>query len=193
MTKFFVKKPYFVIVSIIMVLVIGFVSLQNMRTDLLPNLELPYLAVITTEIGASPEKVQSDIVEPMESTLGTLSGVEKVSSTSNNNYGMVMLTFSDDTDMNSALVRVSKTLNSMTLPEGCSTPNILEISMDMVATLYADISYEGKSIKELSYFAENTVKPYLERQNGIASVSANGLVEDSVEIRLNQKKVDFTR
>lgn len=190
MTKFFVKKPYFVIVSIIMVLVIGFVSLQNMRTDLLPNLELPYLAVITTEIGASPEKVQSDIVEPMESTLGTLSGVEKVSSTSNNNYGMVMLTFSDDTDMNSALVRVSKTLNSMTLPEGCSTPNILEISMDMVATLYADISYEGKSIKELSYFAENTVKPYLERQNGIASVSANGLVEDSVEIRLNQKKVD---
>ena len=190
MTKFFVKKPYFVIVSIIMVLVVGFVSLQNMRTDLLPELELPYLAVITTEIGASPEKIQNDIVEPMESSLGTLSGVEKVTSTSNNNYGMVMLSFADDTDMNSALVRVSKTVNSMTLPEGCSTPNILEISMDMVATMYADISYEGKDIKELSDFAENTVKPYLERQDGVASVSANGLIEDSVEIRLSQKKID---
>ncbi|MEE3333188.1 MAG: efflux RND transporter permease subunit [Ruminococcus sp.] len=190
MTKFFVKKPYFVIVSIVMILVIGFVSLQNMQTDLLPELELPYLAVITTEIGASPEKVQKDIVEPMESTLGTISGVEKVTSTSNNNYGMVMLTFADDTEMNSALVRVSKTLNSMSLPEGCSTPNILEISMDMVATMYADIRYKGKNIKELSYFAENTLKPYLERQEGIAGVSANGLIEDSVEIRLNQKKID---
>lgn len=190
MTRFFVKKPYFIIVAIIMVLVLGFVSLQSMKTDLLPKLELPYLAVITTEIGASPEKVQNDIVEPMESTLGTLSGVDKVTSTSNNNYGMVMLSFADDTDMNSALVRVSKTVNSMTLPEGCSSPNILEINMDMVATMYADISYEGKDIKELSDFAENTVKPYLERQEGVASVSANGLIEDSVEIKLNQKKID---
>lgn len=190
MTRYFVKKPYLVIVAIVMVLVIGFVSLQNMQTDLLPELELPYLAVITTEIGASPEKVESDIVKPMESALGTLSGVEKVRSTSNNNYGMVLLSFADGTDLDSSLVRVSKTLSSMTLPEGCSTPNIMELSMDMVATMYADISYEGKDIKELSKFAEETVKPYLERQDGVASVSANGLIEDSVEIRLNQKKID---
>lgn len=78
MTKFFVKKPYFMIVAIIMVLVVGFVSLGSMRTDLLPNLELPYLAVITTEIGASSEKVEKDITEPMENALGTVNGVEKV-------------------------------------------------------------------------------------------------------------------
>ncbi len=190
MTKFFVKKPYFMIVTIIMVLVVGFVSVTSMKTDLLPNLELPYMAVITTEIGASSEKVEKDITEPMENILGTISGVEKVTSTSNNNYSMVMLSFVDDTDMNSALVRVSKTVNSMSLPEGCSTPNIMEISMDMVATMYANVNYDGKDIKELSDFTEQTVKPYLERQSGVASVSASGLIEDSIEIRLNQKKID---
>ena len=69
MTKFFVKKPYFVLVTVIIVLVIGFVSLGEMQTDLLPKMELPYMAVITTEVGASPEKVESDVVKPMESTL----------------------------------------------------------------------------------------------------------------------------
>lgn len=190
MTKFFVKKPYFMIVSIIMVLVVGFVSVNSMQTDLLPKLELPYMAVITTEIGASSEKVQKDISEPMEDALGTISGVEKVTSTSSNNYSTVMLSFVDDTDMNSALVRVSKTVNSMTLPEGCGTPNILEISMDMVATMYANVNYKGKDIKELSEFCKQTVKPYLERKDGVASVTALGLIEDSVEIRLNQKKID---
>ncbi|MCR5652715.1 MAG: efflux RND transporter permease subunit [Ruminococcus sp.] len=190
MTKFFVKKPYFMIVTIIIVLVVGFVSVTSMKTDLLPKLELPYIAVITTEVGASPQKVKNDITEPMESSLGTLNGVEKITSTSSNNYGMVLLSFADDTDMDSALVRVSKATNSMNLPEGCGTPNILEVSMDMVATMYANVNYKGKDIKELSAFSENVVKPYLERQEGVASVSANGLINDSIEIKLSSKKID---
>ncbi|MBN2929979.1 MAG: efflux RND transporter permease subunit, partial [Eubacterium sp.] len=190
MTKFFVKKPYFVLVTVIVVLVVGFVSLGEMQTDLLPELELPYMAVITTEVGASPEKVENDVIKPMESTLGTINGVEKLTSTSANNYGMLMLEFAEDTNMEAALVRVSKALNSLSLPEGCGTPNIMEISADMMATMYASVSYEGKDIKELSNFAEKTIKPYLERQDGVASVSANGLIEDHVEIRLNEKKID---
>ena len=190
MTKFFVKKPYFVLVTVIVVLVVGFVSLSEMQTDLLPELELPYMAVITTEVGASPEKVENDVIKPMESMLGTINGVEKLTSTSANNYGMLMLEFAEDTNMEAALVRVSKALNSLSLPEGCGTPNIMEISADMMATMYASVSYEGKDIKELSNFAEKTIKPYLERQDGVASVSANGLIEDHVEIRLNEKKID---
>ena len=190
MTKFFVKKPYFVLVTVIVVLVVGFVSLSEMQTDLLPELELPYMAVITTEVGASPEKVENDVIKPMESTLGTINGVEKLTSTSANNYGMLMLEFAEDANMEAALVRVSKALNSLSLPEGCGTPNIMEISADMMATMYASVSYEGKDIKELSNFAEKTIKPYLERQDGVASVSANGLIEDHVEIRLNEKKIN---
>ena len=190
MTKFFVKKPYFVLVTVIVVLVVGFVSLSEMQTDLLPELELPYMAVITTEVGASPEKVENDVIKPMESTLGTINGLEKLTSTSANNYGMLMLEFAEDANMEAALVRVSKALNSLSLPEGCGTPNIMEISADMMATMYASVSYEGKDIKELSNFAEKTIKPYLERQDGVASVSANGLIEDHVEIRLNEKKIN---
>ena len=61
MTKLFVKKPYFILVAIIIVLTVGGVSLSKLQTDMLPELELPYMAVITTEIGASPEKVEKDV------------------------------------------------------------------------------------------------------------------------------------
>lgn len=190
MTKLFVKKPYFILVAIIIVLTVGGVSLSKMQTDMLPELELPYMAVITTEIGASPEKVEKDVTSVLESTLGVLSGVESVTSTSANNYSMVLLELAEDTDLEVALVRVSKAINAIDLPEGCGTPNVIEANADMMPIISASISYKGKNIKELSKIAENDIIPYIERQDGVASVSSNGMIKDSIEIRLNQKKID---
>lgn len=190
MTKLFVKKPYFILVAIIIVLTVGGVSLSKMQTDMLPELELPYMAVITTEIGASPEKVEKDVTSVLESTLGVLSGVESITSTSANNYSMVLLELAEDTDLEVALVRVSKAINAIDLPEGCGTPNVIEANADMMPIISASISYKGKNIKELSKIAENDIIPYIERQDGVASVSSNGMIKDSIEIRLNQKKID---
>lgn len=192
MIKYSVKKPFTVLVGVIIVLVIGFVSLMGMKTDLLPDMSMPYMVVITTYPGASPEKVEESVTKPMESTLGTINGVENVTSTSAENYSMVMLEFEEDTSMDSAMVKVSSATNQIesVLPDTCGTPNILEISMDMMATMYASVSYEGKDIYELSTFAEEVVIPYFERQAGVASVSEIGMVEKSVEVRLNQEKID---
>ncbi len=190
MTKFCVKKPYLTLVSVVIVLVIGFVSLTKMQTDLLPDMELPYMVVITTEPGAAPEKVESDVTEVMESNLGTVNGVKNITSVSAENYSMVMLEFASDTDMNSALVRVSQAIDSVTLPDNCGKPNIMEISMDMMATMYASIEYDGKDIKDMSKFTKDVIVPYIERQDGVASVSSSGSVEDSVEIKLDKKKID---
>lgn len=192
MIKYSVKKPFTVLVAVIIVLVIGFVSLMGMKTDLLPDMSMPYMVVITTYPGASPEKVEESVTKPMESTLGTINGVENVTSTSAENYSMVMLEFEEDTSMDSAMVKVSSATNQIesVLPETCGTPNILEISMDMMATMYASVSYEGKDIYELSSFAEDVVIPYFERQAGVASVSEIGMVEKTIEVRLNQDKID---
>ena len=69
MIKTSVKKPFTVLVAVIMVLVLGVVSLTSMTTDLLPPMSLPYLIVVTTYPGASPEKVEAEVVRPMESAL----------------------------------------------------------------------------------------------------------------------------
>ena len=132
MEKLSVKKPFTILVAVILVLVLGVVSVTRMTTDLLPNMSLPYLMVITTYPGASPEQVENDVVRPMESALGTVSGVENVYSTSAENFGMVQLEFVEGTDMDSTLVKVNSALQqvSATLPEMCGTPSVIELSMD---------------------------------------------------------------
>lgn len=192
MEKFSVKKPFTILVMVVAIIVLGVVSLTGMTTDLLPEMSLPYLMVITTYPGASPEKVETSVCEPMESALGSVSGVKNVYSMSYENYGIVELEFTDGTDMDSAMVKVSSALDSVeaALPDECGTPNILEISMDMMASVYLAAAYEGKDIQETSRFVEDTVIPYLERQEGVTSVSTMGLVENSVVVELNADKVD---
>ena len=153
---------------------------------------MPYMMVITTYPGASPEKVEENVTKPMESTLGTINGVKSVTSTSAENYSMVMLEFEEDTNMDSAMVKVSSGINQIEgqLPDICGTPNVMELSMDMMATMYASVSYEGKDIYDLSSFTKDTVIPYFERQEGVASVSDVGLVEKTIEVRLNKEKID---
>ncbi len=192
MAKFSVKKPFTVLVAVLMILMLGVVSMTRMQLDLLPDMSLPYLLVITTYPGASPEKVESTVSEPMESGLGTISGVKNVYSFSYENYSMVELEFEDGTDMDSVLVKVSSALDTVeaSLPDECSTPSIMEISMDMMATMYIAVGYEGMDINELSIFTRDTLTPALERVDGVASISSIGLVDKTVQVELNSEKVD---
>ena len=192
MEKFSVKRPFTVLVGVIIAVVLGFVSMSNMQLDLLPDISLPYLMVLTTYPGASSEKIETEICEPMEASLGTINGIKNVFSICNENYGMVQLEFVDDTDLDSAMVKVSSALNTLQpyLPEDAGTPSIIEISTDMVASVYLAVSMEGMEMEELSQFVRDDITPQYEKQNGVASVTTLGLVDKSVEVRLNEKKID---
>lgn len=192
MPKFSVKKPFTVLVMVIVIIILGVVSLSSMTTDLLPEMNLPYMIVITTYPGASPEKVETAVCEPMERSLGSVSGVKNIYSMSYENYGIVELEFVDGTNMDSAMVKVSSALDSVesALPDECGTPIIMEISMDMMASVYLAVAYEGMDVQETSRFVEDTVIPYLERQEGITSISSIGLVENSIVVELNEDKVE---
>ncbi len=192
MSKFSVKKPFTVLVGVIIAIVLGVVSLLKMQLDLLPEISLPYLMVLTTYPGASSEKIETEICEPMEGALGTINGVKNTYSICSENYGMVELEFQDGTDIDSAMVKVSSALNTLQpmLPEDAGTPSIIEISTDMMASVYLAVSMEGMEMDELSQFIKDDITPQYEKQNGVASISNNGLVEKTVQVELNQTKVD---
>ena len=192
MSKFSVKKPFTVLVGVIVALTLGIVSLMKMQLDLLPDVSLPYLLVITTYPGASAQKVEVDVCEPMEASMGVINGVKNVMSVCSENYGIVELEFEDDVDIDSAMVKVSASLNSLeaTLPDECGTPIIMELSADMLATQYLAVGMEGMTMEELSQFAQDELVPAFERVDGVASVSALGLIEKSIQVELDQEKVD---
>ncbi|MBR4425798.1 MAG: efflux RND transporter permease subunit, partial [Oscillospiraceae bacterium] len=191
MEKLSVKKPFTVLVAVIALIALGAVSLANMATDLLPQLSLPYLMVLTTYPGASPERVERELTVPMEQALGTVKNVTSVSSVSAENYSMVQLTLAADTNMDSAMVNVSSAVNRVAagLPEGTGTPSVIELSMDMLATMYIAVGRDDYDIYELSEYVDQDIIPYLQRLDGVASVTAVGLVERSVQVELNGEKI----
>ena len=192
MEKFSVKKPFTVLVAVIMVLMLGFVSISNMQTNLLPDVSTPYLMVVTVYPGASPERVESEVSDVMQNALGTVAGVEKITATSAENYSLLLMQFSDDTDMNSAMVKVSNKVDQTTasLPSSCLTPSIIEYSLNMNAFMTAAVSREGSDVYDLSEFVSDTLVPYVERKGGVSSVSTNGLIEKMVQVQLSQEKID---
>ena len=192
MEKFSVKKPFTVLVAVIMVLMLGFVSISNMQTNLLPDVNTPFLMVVTVYPGASPERVESEVSDVMQNALGTVAGVESVTATSAENYSLLLMQFSDDTDMNSAMVKVSNKVDQTTasLPSSCLTPSIIEYSLNMNAFMTVAVSREGSDVYDLSEFVSDSLVPYVERKGGVSSVSANGLIEKMVQVQLSQEKID---
>ena len=115
MEKFSVKKPFTVLVGVIMVLLLGFVALSHMQTNLLPDISTPYLMVVTVYPGASPERVESEVADVMENALGTVAGVDTITSTSAENYNLlsapILVTFGKDgtCTLNGSKIEVSTT------------------------------------------------------------------------------------
>ena len=191
MEKFSVKKPFTVLVAVVMVLILGFVAITKMQTNLLPDVSTPYLMVVTVYPGASPERVESEVSDVLENAL-TVPGVSGITATSAENYSLLLMHFEDDTDMNSALVKVSNKLDQVKsdLPESCLTPSIIEYNLNMNAFMTVAVSREGSDVYQLSDLTKDTIVPYIQRKGGVSSVSSNGLIEKMVQVQLNQDKID---
>ena len=191
MEKFSVKKPFTVLVAVVMVLILGFVAITKMQTNLLPDVSTPYLMVVTVYPGASPERVESEVSDVLQNAL-TVPGVENITATSAENYSLLLMHFTDDTDMNSALVKVSNKLDQAKsdLPSSCLTPSIIEYSLNMNAFMTVAVSREGSDIYQMSELVKDTLVPYVQRKGGVSNVSSSGLVEKLVQVQLNQDKVD---
>lgn len=113
LSEFSIKKPYTVIVSVILIFVLGFVSFDKMTVDLLPDMNLPYAAVVTTYPGASPEEIEEMVTKPVEQTMSTISNIHSVYSTSKENLSTVMLEFEQSANMDSITLEMRERLDQV--------------------------------------------------------------------------------
>lgn len=191
-SKFSVKKPYTILVGVIMVIVLGVVSFTKMTTDLLPSINLPYVIVMTTYVGASPETVEKVVTKPVESSMATVSNIENVSSVSSENYSMVVLEFSQTTDMNAVSLEIREKLDQIKSywDDSVGNPIIMKLNPDMMPVMIAAVGMEGSTNSKVSEYAKNSVVPDLESIEGVASVNAVGLIEESVNVIIRQDRID---
>ena len=191
MSKFSVKKPLTIFVAVIGIIILGIVSFTEMTPDLLPNINMPYAVVMTSYAGASPETVESVVTKPLEKGIATTEGLKNITSTSNENYSLVMLEFNDDVNMDSTVVDLRDKISMVEgyWPDEVSTPYILKMNPNMMPVMVSTVSMKGEDTKALSLLLEEKVIPALEGTDGVASVSTNGMLEDSISVVLSDKKI----
>lgn len=192
LSKLSVKKPYTVLVCSLLVIILGVVSFMEMTPDLLPSIELPYAVVATAYPGASPEEVELSVTKPIEQALATLNNVENISSTSMENMSMVILEFSEETNMDAMGVDIREKLDMISgyFAASAGSPVIMKLNPDMMPVMVAAVDVDNKNHIQVSSYVEKQVIPLLESTEGVASVSADGLVEKQIQVVINQEKID---
>lgn len=191
LSKFSVKKPYTVVVSVVLIIILGFVSFREMTVDLLPSMNLPYAIVMTTYVGASPEEVETIVTKPVEQAMATISNIKTVSSASQENASTVMLEFEQSANMDSATIEMRETLDQISgyWPDAVGNPLIMKLNPDMMPIMVAALGVEGADPAETTKRIQEEVIPELESLEGVASVSVYGEIEESVRVTLKDDKV----
>ncbi len=190
--KFSVKKPLTVLVAVIVVLVLGVVSYTRMTPDLLPSIDLPYVLVMTPYPGATPEAVEEEISKPLEQAMATLENITTVSSSSAANYSMLIMEFTEDVNMDGITVDILQKINTVEGAWGdlVGTPVILKINPNMLPVMVAAVSMDGMETAELASFVREELLAELEGITGVASITADGMLEESVRVTLDPAKLD---
>lgn len=190
--KFSVKRPYTVLVGVILVIVLGVVSFIRMTTDLLPDMSLPYVIVVTTDMGASPEEVEADVTAPIEAAMATTSNIKNVTSASYDNYSMVTMEYEQNVNMDSLIIEIQQKLDQLagSFPDTVGAPMIMQIDPDMLPVMTVSADVEGLDQGELSTYITDDLVPTLESIEGVASVSATGVLDEDIQVTMEQDKID---
>lgn len=192
LSGFSVKKPYTVVVGVVLIIILGVVSFTHMTVDLLPSMNLPYALVITGYVGASPEEVEEIVTKPVEQTMATVSNIKTVQSISSDNSSTVILEFDQTANMDSVTIEMRESLDQIKgyWPEEVSDPIIMKLNPDMMPVLIAAVSARSDDAAETSKVIEEKVLPEIESVEGVASVTTSGSIEETVEVTLNEENIN---
>ena len=191
MAGFSVKKPLTVFVAVLGIIVLGVVAYLKMTPDLFPNMDFPYVIIVTSDPGASPESVEQTITKPVEQSMATLDKIKTVTSTSQDSVSMVILEFEDGANMDTISVDIQQKISVLQgdWDDTVSAPYVLKINPSMLPVMVAAVSREDMDVYELSDFVTDELSPKLEGVSGVASISVSGAVTREAHVILDAEKL----
>ena len=191
MPAFSVKKPLTVYVVALAILILGVVAYVKMTPDLMPNMDYPYVIVVTSDPGASPESVEAEITKPLEKALATLDQLKTIQSSSRNSVSMVVMEFENGANMDSLGIDIQQQVTSVQgqWDDSVSSPYILKVNPSMIPVMVAAISSSEMDVDQLSDFVEDELSAKLTGITGVASVEITGTVERQLHVVLDAEKM----
>jgi len=189
--KLSVKRPVTILMIFIALIVIGIVSYQGLGLDLLPDLSFPVSAIMVSYPGVAPEEIENLITIPLEQAVSTIQRIDSISSYSREGSSLLVLSFQWGTDMDIAALDIREKIDQMkgVLPDNATDPSVFKFDPSMMPVMVLGMSSDNYSLNELQNFAQDLVKPKLERLDGIARASVNGGLEREILVSVDNEKL----
>lgn len=190
LSKFSVKKPLTVIVMIMIIAILGGIAYTKMPVELLPNMKMPYLAVVVVSPGSTPDEVEEYISKPVEQSLGSLDNLKKITSNSNENYSMLLLEFDTKVDLNASVIDIQTKITTLKskFPEFSLEPMIMKVDPTQLPVMNVALSVKNSTINESSEYL-NSLKDQLVSVDGVASANYQGLVDNLAVVMIDRDKL----
>ena len=189
--KFSIKIPVTIIVSVLIVVLFGFISLGNLPYQLTPNVSKPEIKITTVWPGATPYEIEREIIEEQEDALKSLNNLIEYESSSKDNMGEITLTFKLGTDIRVALQDVSNKLNEVSsYPDNVDEPIIETATASPIIWMMLQTLDENKRhIDEYKTFFDDEIKPLIKRVDGVSGTMGGGGREQEMHINLDVTKL----
>ncbi|MDE2125510.1 MAG: efflux RND transporter permease subunit [Armatimonadetes bacterium] len=170
-----VRRPVFSMVLILSLVVTGAFSYLRLGIDLFPKVDFPVVTVTVQEDGASPEEIETDVVDKIEDSVNTVSGIDELSSTSYDGVGVVVVTFQLDKDIDTAVQDVRDKVNSAlpNLPLDVKQPVVDKVDLDAIPVMEIALSSKG-SIRDTTEYADKVLRRQIESISGVGQVNLLG-------------------
>lgn len=186
LSKIAIKRPVTTVMITLMILICGYLGYSNLELALMPSTDFPMAMVMTSYSDAGPEEIQTLVTEPIEDAFASVSGVESITSRSMSGMSMVMVEFSDDTDLDFATIDLQEAVDKIEnrLPDNASDPTVMTMDMDAVS-IEIGVTSTRYDLEALYTLVEDELVPSFERINGISSVTASGGTESEIIITVD--------
>lgn len=190
--EFSIRRPVFISCIVILILIIGTMSYRKIGVALMPNVELPVIAVTTVYPGASPDEMVKTVSKPIEDALGTISGVKHINSDSNDGISIITVEFTMDTDVDQAAqdVRDKVHLAAKNFPSDLTAdPLVQKFDPDSVAVISLAL-VSDLSEAEAYDLANEIIRPILMKIPNVGNVEIVGGTRREIQVELDQRKLN---
>ncbi|AXX91708.1 acriflavin resistance protein [Malaciobacter molluscorum LMG 25693] len=189
--KFSIKNPVTIIVSVLIVVMFGLLSLRSLPYQLTPNVTKPEITISTTWPGATPYEIEREIIEEQEDVIKSLNNLVKYESSSNDDYGEIKLTFKLGTDLRAALQDVSNKLNEVnSYPNNVDEPVIeTATASPVIWMMLQTLDNNQRHIDEYRTYFEDEIKPIIKRVNGVSGTMDGGGREKQMQVKIDINKL----
>ncbi|HSD50082.1 MAG TPA: efflux RND transporter permease subunit, partial [Candidatus Methylomirabilis sp.] len=170
-----VRRPVFASVLVLSLIVVGVFSYFKLGVDLYPKVDFPIITVTTRQTGAAPEEIETEITDKIERAVNTIAGIDELRSVSTEGVSQVFIQFQLEKNTDVAAQEVRDKVNQILpdLPVDIDQPVVEKLDPDSAPVLYVALS-ANRPIRDISEFADKTLRRELESLSGVGQVTIVG-------------------